>query len=150
MTRRPQALTLKFILQDTSAVPQHHPVAARGFFSEPVDKKKRKRRMCYTEGCIKTARLKGLCLIHGEKRTCRVTSCTKYAHQGGFCIAHGGGKRCPIDNCQKSIQAGGRCYKHGGGRRCVDSSCNRAAKRQGYCCRHFKTFKTQYFASSSQ
>lgn len=129
MPQRSQALTLKFILQDISTL-------------EPVDKK-RKRQVCSVDNCIKSARLKGFCLIHGEKRSCRVTTCTKYAHQGGFCIRHGGGKRCPIDNCSKSIQVGGRCYKHGGGRRCSDINCNRAAKRHGYCCRHYKALNSQ-------
>ena len=121
MPQRPQALSLRFILQDTSIL--------RSCASDL----KVKRPLVY-KNLTKEKRL----------RECREASCTKYSHQGGFCVGHGGGKRCPVENCSKAIQTGGLCYRHGGGRRCRVSNCNRAAKRKGFCCGHFKTSKLIY------
>ncbi|KAE9156228.1 hypothetical protein PF004_g32670, partial [Phytophthora fragariae] len=77
--------------------------------AKPQPKKKRKTRICKSEGC------------------------EKYVVDRGLCIRHGGGKRCSVEDCNCRAQNRGLCWKHGGYTRCTVEGCTKRAKSRGIC-----------------
>ncbi|TYZ61912.1 hypothetical protein PybrP1_005677 [[Pythium] brassicae (nom. inval.)] len=101
----------------------------------PQPKKKRKARICKTEGCEKYVVDRGLCIRHGGGKRCSVDSCNCRAQNRGLCWKHGGYTRCTHAGCAKIAVSHGLCWAHGGGKRCLVNGCQKPAyERNGNLC----------------
>uniref|UniRef100_M4BQU9 WRKY19-like zinc finger domain-containing protein n=1 Tax=Hyaloperonospora arabidopsidis (strain Emoy2) TaxID=559515 RepID=M4BQU9_HYAAE len=99
-------------------------------------KKKRKTRICKSEGCEKYVVDRGLCIRHGGGKRCSVDDCNCRAQNRGLCWKHGGYTRCTVDGCTKRAKSRGICWSHGGGTRCKHGACSKIAVSHGLCWAH--------------
>uniref|UniRef100_M4BCD9 WRKY19-like zinc finger domain-containing protein n=1 Tax=Hyaloperonospora arabidopsidis (strain Emoy2) TaxID=559515 RepID=M4BCD9_HYAAE len=101
-------------------------------------------RRCKVDGCMKSAQTGHLCIAHGGGKPCSVEGCPKTAQSRGLCKQHGGGVRCKFEGCTKSCQSGGFCRGHGGGKRCEYPSCTKWAQKNGHCAKHAQEIAAQH------
>ncbi|KAI9909101.1 hypothetical protein PsorP6_014689 [Peronosclerospora sorghi] len=106
----PHTTTASSISMMTSMLPSLH--------VKPQPKKKRKTRICKSEGCEKYVVDRGLCIRHGGGKRCSVDGCNCRAQNRGLCWKHGGYTRCTVEGCTKRAKSRGICWSHGGGTRC--------------------------------
>ncbi|CAH0521665.1 unnamed protein product [Peronospora belbahrii] len=106
----------------------------RDGMSQP--KKKRKTRICKSEGCEKYVVDRGLCIRHGGGKRCSVEGCNCRAQNRGLCWKHGGYTRCTVEGCTKRAKSRGICWSHGGGTRCKHGGCSKIAVSHGLCWAH--------------
>ncbi|KAI9991402.1 hypothetical protein PInf_019083 [Phytophthora infestans] len=99
-------------------------------------KKKRKTRICKSEGCEKYVVDRGLCIRHGGGKRCSVEGCNCRAQNRGLCWKHGGYTRCTVEGCTKRAKSRGICWSHGGGTRCKHGGCSKIAVSHGLCWAH--------------
>ncbi|CAI5738001.1 unnamed protein product [Hyaloperonospora brassicae] len=99
-------------------------------------KKKRKTRICKSDGCEKYVVDRGLCIRHGGGKRCSVDDCNCRAQNRGLCWKHGGYTRCTVDGCTKRAKSRGICWSHGGGTRCKHGGCAKIAVSHGLCWAH--------------
>ncbi|CEG41420.1 uncharacterized protein PHALS_11769 [Plasmopara halstedii] len=99
-------------------------------------KKKRKTRICKSEGCEKYVVDRGLCIRHGGGKRCSVEDCNCRAQNRGLCWKHGGYTRCTVEGCTKRAKSRGICWSHGGGTRCKHGGCSKIAVSHGLCWAH--------------
>ncbi|OWZ08847.1 hypothetical protein PHMEG_00018550 [Phytophthora megakarya] len=103
---------------------------------KPQPKKKRKTRICKSEGCEKYVVDRGLCIRHGGGKRCSVEGCNCRAQNRGLCWKHGGYTRCTVEGCTKRAKSRGICWSHGGGTRCKHGGCSKIAVSHGLCWAH--------------
>ncbi|KAE8955645.1 hypothetical protein PR001_g32016 [Phytophthora rubi] len=103
--------------------------------AKPQPKKKRKTRICKSEGCEKYVVDRGLCIRHGGGKRCSV-DCNCRAQNRGLCWKHGGYTRCTVEGCTKRAKSRGICWSHGGGTRCKHGGCSKIAVSHGLCWAH--------------
>ncbi|KAF1779367.1 hypothetical protein GQ600_1777 [Phytophthora cactorum] len=111
---------------------EHDPAAE----TKPQPKKKRKTRICKSEGCEKYVVDRGLCIRHGGGKRCSVEDCNCRAQNRGLCWKHGGYTRCTVEGCTKRAKSRGICWSHGGGTRCKHGGCSKIAVSHGLCWAH--------------
>ncbi|RLN86687.1 hypothetical protein BBJ28_00015376 [Nothophytophthora sp. Chile5] len=99
-------------------------------------KKKRKTRICKSEGCEKYVVDRGLCIRHGGGKRCSMEGCNCRAQNRGLCWKHGGYTRCTVEGCTKRAKSRGICWSHGGGTRCKHGGCSKIAVSHGLCWAH--------------
>ena len=102
----------------------------------PQPKKKRKTRICKSEGCEKYVVDRGLCIRHGGGKRCSMENCNCRAQNRGLCWKHGGYTRCTVEGCTKRAKSRGICWSHGGGTRCKHGECLKIAVSHGLCWAH--------------
>lgn len=119
--------------------------------------RQRKRKMCNSEGCQKSAVSKGFCSTHGGGARCMIEDCNKLVTRKGYCSAHATmhgykseiidkrrgrykRKECKYPECTNMEYGNskGLCVEHGGGpKRCnAVEGCTRVAIFEGMCIRH--------------
>lgn len=104
MPQRSNALTLRFILQDTSILQSN--------LVYYTTEKDRKLRRCRESGCTKYSHQGGFCIAHGGGKRCPVHDCSKSVQAGGRCYKHGGGRRCHVKKCDRAAKRQGYCCRH--------------------------------------
>ncbi|RLN48594.1 hypothetical protein BBJ29_008541 [Phytophthora kernoviae] len=120
----------------TSTVPMTTSLLRPQEASKPAPKKKRKTRICKSEGCEKYVVDRGLCIRHGGGKRCSVEDCNCRAQNRGLCWKHGGYTRCTVEGCTKRAKSRGICWSHGGGTRCKHGGCSKIAVSHGLCWAH--------------
>lgn len=102
------------------------------------EKRIQKIKFCDIHGCMKRAKMGGLCIAHGGGLRCSNEGCCKHAVTLGLCISHGGGKRCVIAGCGNASRKKVVCWSHGGRRLCKYANCAKGPKLSGCCWSHSK------------
>ena len=112
-----------------------------GVETKGADPRKRRRgKVCSTEGCTSLARNGGLCLRHGARRTrgtCSHKGCANLVQNLGLCFKHGAKyPECSHEGCTNGAIRGGVCWIQGAKQRaklCIHEGCLNKAVKGGVC-----------------
>ncbi|KAH7461327.1 uncharacterized protein KRP23_14174 [Phytophthora ramorum] len=124
--------------------------------TKPQPKKKRKTRICKSEGCENGASIKGslgFIMNAADVASASETPCANPATPAKVSVKHCKTKvrrtlsyeekrrlrECKADGCENYIINKGLCFRHGGGKKCSVEGCQSSAKNAGLCWRHGTT-----------